>query len=282
MSDKLKDGSVFRKEVLDSLQEKSSSSTVAVISPKAWYFLATCVLVLLSAVIWAFTYRVSEFVEASGICLVPGSVHGVTAVANEQIDSITVASGDRVNSGDHIATIDMEGVDTAISKAQNLLLATQEENANYQNTLDQWLSAAVDTNERQASNNRARLAEVELTIADAQALLELQLEQSLAVNDRLQLLYGEPTSQTKQILESMRRAGPTNSSPAFSDQQLAEQSRLLAEDERSLLDLQQQRIQIQQDQLDGQSQISELQNQKRNLEQANRSLMHRGKHGSRA
>lgn len=266
----------FRKDALRTMQETPISAPLSVVSPKAWYFLAACLLVSLTTLIWAFTYRVPNYVSADGICLVPESVRGIAASTNGRIASFDAKSGQQVRTGDLIATINVDKIAADIQKSKNLLSATQDANKRFQAVLDQWINSALVGIDDQKEINAARLVKLNISVSETQSLVNKKMEQSLAANDRLQALFGAPTAQSRKILRSMQKAQKktlaNNRQPDFSNQTLAEHSRTFAEDERSLLNLQQQRMEIEEDQLNGQNRVSELINQIHELESTNRDL----------
>lgn len=119
---------IFRKAAIDRLSSPEQlDQTIEVVQPRAWLFLGAIALLLIAALIFAFTAGIPTRIGASGILIAPGGVMEVVAPAGGQLATVAATEGAVVRKGQLIATIVQPDLFRAVQNARARVAELQKE-----------------------------------------------------------------------------------------------------------------------------------------------------------
>jgi len=121
---------IFRKAAIDRLSSPEQlDHAIEVVQPRAWLALGGIALLLIAALVFAFTASIPTRVAASGILISPGGVMEVVAPADGHLTSVDVTEGTVVRKGQVIARTAQPDLVRAVEDARSRVAELQKEHA---------------------------------------------------------------------------------------------------------------------------------------------------------
>src|SRR3954451_8541800 len=121
---------LFRTEAMDRLSTPEDlESLMPVARPKDWLLILVAAVTLLLFVIWSFLGHIPTIVSGRGLILRPSQVMQAQTTVAGRIRTLRVRSGDRVQTGDVIATIDQSDILKRVEESRRNIVRLQEQDA---------------------------------------------------------------------------------------------------------------------------------------------------------
>ena len=228
---------LYRKEVLERLSSPERlDELMQVVSPKNWLALGAFGALIAAALLWGVIGRLPIMVMGPGILIYPRKVVDFQSPSTGRISTLTIQSGDVVQQGDVLGTIDQSETRQRLQVSRTKLNAFRVQGQKRTELQSEQTDLQIERNQLEQHTMQLRRRDLQKRLQDARAKSPL-LKKKIESYKRLERLGLLPSNSNErlQVEQSFLENQDKVAELTFERQQLESQFKQLESQEKSIV-----------------------------------------------